>query len=251
MCIVSSDDTGGMNLTHYVCASLFMSFIFLLLLFYITLIDVPGRWEIEISQWFQNQRTPSMDRIMVYLTMTADWQLNVLIAIGLITTLFAGTHHWLAIHLTCICLSANIGVPLIKQLTERHRPTFVHTQLESFSFPSGHSCIAALSAGVIALLVAQDKCASVRIRIYSVALLYALTIAATRIYLSVHWMFDVIAGLVFAGILLPAFAWQLRQSDRVNKGRFSAVLVTLVIALAVSYGLLGIDAQMIHYGFTL
>lgn len=60
---------------HFVSASLAMTLLFLSLLVYISMTDVASDWEIEFSQWVQTLRTPTLDKVMVYLTLTADWPL--------------------------------------------------------------------------------------------------------------------------------------------------------------------------------
>ena len=85
----------------------------------------------------------------------------------------------------------------------RTRPVpFFDTPLpDSYSFPSGHALYAACCYGVLAWLVAsriQNK--SLRILIWSFAVLLAFLIGLSRIYLGVHYPSDVIAGFV-AGIV--------------------------------------------------
>jgi undecaprenyl-diphosphatase len=85
----------------------------------------------------------------------------------------------------------------------RTRPVpFFDTPLpDSYGFPSGHALYAACCYGVLAWLVAsriQNK--SLRILIWSFAVLLAFLIGLSRIYLGVHYPSDVIAGFV-AGIV--------------------------------------------------
>lgn len=250
MHIVSGNTANHARLPRYVAISLVSALIFISLMGFFAFNVTAAHWELSVGQWLQSIRTPWLDTLAVSVTMAADWPFNALVAICLVVYLGLNARYWLALHLTCVCLSANVAVPLIKNLTERARPEFHQTQLDSFSFPSGHSCIAALSAGVIALLLAQNHSALARKWFYVCAACYATLVAATRVYLSVHWTTDVIAGLSFAGILLPAFAWQLHTDSAAATINFNPLLfIVLLLSSFTVYALLTFDEQLIHYGF--
>lgn len=64
------------------------------------------------------------------------------------------------------------------------------------SFPSGHSAAAAACWAAIALVVARRRSRPLRAWLAFVAAAIALAVAATRVLLGVHWLTDVIAGVV-------------------------------------------------------
>lgn len=85
----------------------------------------------------------------------------------------------------------------------RVRPVpFFDTPLpDSYSFPSGHALYAVCFYGVLAWLVtARVQSNPLRILIWSLAVLLALLIGLSRIYLGVHYPSDVIAGFAAAVI---------------------------------------------------
>jgi undecaprenyl-diphosphatase len=84
---------------------------------------------------------------------------------------------------------------LLKVLVHRPRPPVAQSLVTptGWSFPSGHAVNAAAAYGLLASLVARTG------RIPGVWLATALIVAIvayTRLYLGVHWLSDVVAGIV-------------------------------------------------------
>ena len=99
-----------------------------------------------------------------------------------------------------------IGVPLaafvmdalLKLLFHRARPAGALIPLpQSYSFPSGHATVAAATYLTIGLLL-SDRLASTRAKTLCVAVcaLIAIAIGGSRVYLGVHYLSDVVGGLV-------------------------------------------------------
>jgi undecaprenyl-diphosphatase len=85
---------------------------------------------------------------------------------------------------------------LTKLLVDRARPN-IH-QLTGFSgssFPSGHAATAAATFAAIALLVGRGRSHRVKAYLAAGAAFIAVSVAASRVLLGVHWFTDVIAGL--------------------------------------------------------
>ena len=88
-------------------------------------------------------------------------------------------------------------VNAIKWIVDRARPDI--GQLSGFagpSFPSGHAAAAAACYACFALLLGLRRSRTVRIALMSVAAGIAGSVAATRVFLGVHWFTDVVAGVV-------------------------------------------------------
>jgi undecaprenyl-diphosphatase len=87
-------------------------------------------------------------------------------------------------------------VNLIKLLVDRARPTIsVLAGFSGRSFPSGHSAAAAACYGSVALLVSLRWSPKHRAAAYGAAVAIAVAVACTRVFLGVHWVSDVVAGL--------------------------------------------------------
>ncbi|MFI6620669.1 phosphatase PAP2 family protein [Streptomyces sp. NPDC050528] len=121
----------------------------------------------------------------------------------------------LAATLAPTCLATGQGLRYgVMELVARPRPALGNwaTHASGWSFPSGHTTTAALTAGLVILAI------SVRAPHGRTALCLAVgcwgaLVGLTRVYLGVHWFTDVIGGWLFAvgwlGVCLCAAAWWL------------------------------------------
>jgi len=85
----------------------------------------------------------------------------------------------------------------IKLLVRRERPAVLHlVGAHGFSFPSGHSCAAAAALSAVALIACRHRSRRVAAICAGLAALGAIAVATSRALLGVHWLSDVIGGLV-------------------------------------------------------
>ena len=85
----------------------------------------------------------------------------------------------------------------VKYIVERARPDISRlTGFSGTSFPSGHSTAASATLAAIALISTRNRSRRVKIAAAAVAAGLAVVVAATRVFLGVHWFTDVIAGLL-------------------------------------------------------
>jgi undecaprenyl-diphosphatase len=99
--------------------------------------------------------------------------------------------------LAAVFLGVTLIVNVTKWLVDRTRPNI--DQLVGFSgpsFPSGHAATAAAVYAAFALLLGRGHSYRVRRALAAGAAGVAAAVAATRVLLGVHWVTDVVAGLL-------------------------------------------------------
>ncbi|MEP7201821.1 MAG: phosphatase PAP2 family protein [Ilumatobacteraceae bacterium] len=84
----------------------------------------------------------------------------------------------------------------LKLIVHRERPAVLHLVVaHGYSFPSGHTAAAAAAWSGIALVLGRDRPRIVRAVLAGGAALIAISVAASRALLGVHWLTDVVGGL--------------------------------------------------------
>ena len=89
-------------------------------------------------------------------------------------------------------------VDLIKWIVDRTRPDIDRlTGFSGPSFPSGHAAASAACFAAFALLAGIGRSPRAKAILAGIAVALAVGIAASRVFLGVHWLTDVLAGLAF------------------------------------------------------
>jgi undecaprenyl-diphosphatase len=127
-------------------------------------------------------------------------------ALGLVLLLFGGEQRFLAVG--AAALAAGVGIALflrLKKLTGRKRPCALEPHCwatllppDQFSFPSGHT-ITAFAVALSLMHFYPDLTAGL--------LFCALSVAASRILLGMHFLSDVAAGAAIGTLLAWGSVW--------------------------------------------
>ena len=154
--------------------------------------------EIHILDMIQNLRTPIGDVVVPLITRLGDagiiWIIQTVLLLIIPKTRKTGVIMMAA--LLADVLLCNVG---IKNLVARTRPFDVNTAVQllvakpqDYSYQTGHT--APSFASVTALYLAGEK------KMWKAALVLAVLIALSRLYLYVHYPTDIIGGVVFGSL---------------------------------------------------
>jgi membrane-associated phospholipid phosphatase len=99
--------------------------------------------------------------------------------------------------LVAVMVGESLLVALVKSAVDRARPDIDRlTGFSGASFPSGHAATAAATLAAVALLLGYGQDRRLRAVLSGVLAGVAVCVAASRVFLGVHWLTDVVAGLV-------------------------------------------------------
>ncbi len=176
-------------------------------------------WEMRVLEWLNVHRTPALNLIMRFITFLGDkgWFWIALTILLLILKKQRDTGFTMALSLLLCFLSGNL---LLKPLIARVRPYELNTALvligprmRDFSFPSGH---ALASFGAAWALFRNRPRAGIP------CLILAALISFSRLYLSVHYPTDVLAGMLL-GIFIGEAAFRIvRASHLIHERKASS-----------------------------
>lgn len=157
-----------------------------------------ARWDRAVAEWGSDHATERSTRALDALTDLGGT--------GYLTIIFVVVGVWDVarnrnIHVPLFLLATLGGVALVnnglKLLVDRERPDVPHlVGTAGSSFPSGHSAAAAAAWFALALVISRRWSRRARAVAAAAAAVLAMSVAASRALLGVHWLTDVVAGVV-------------------------------------------------------
>lgn len=187
-------------------------------------------WDRAILLWFREPLDPSqpVGPAWLYKSMKDITALGSVSVLTVITVLVAGyllttRRAALALFVLASAIGGSIAGTLLKEAFSRQRPEIVPhlVDVQSLSFPSGHALNSAVIYLTLGALIARtEQRPTVKIYIVGSAILLAMLIGLSRVYLGVHYPTDVIAGWC-AGAAWAAgcasLARQLQHRDKLER----------------------------------
>lgn len=156
--------------------------------------------------WVREQWTPTLDALSLWLD-ALGYGVGVLPFDALLVVALTARRRWRLATFAAIALGGGLLLNKgLKLLFERPRPVIECPEAvvpATFSFPSGHAMATATLATVLTALAWRSRW---RWPIVLAAWWFALSVAASRLVLGVHFPSDVLAGLAI-GIAWASAAW--------------------------------------------
>lgn len=90
-------------------------------------------------------------------------------------------------------------VTILKNIIQRSRPENSIIESTGFSFPSGHSTLILVFLGLLIYLFTKGK---IRKNVIIISIPIILIVGLTRVYLRVHFLTDVIAGIAIGSLII-------------------------------------------------
>lgn len=158
-----------------------------------------------VVDWIYSWRSPIVSRLMLLITMAGNWQM-VLLGTFLICIILIRSDYWRYLWVLLITNGTAVTfIELAKTVFERSRPPTETAiiQVQSYSFPSGHSYFAGVYYGLITYFWARSlKKWWQRGVVFGLGLTGIILLSFSRVYLGVHWPTDVLAGLASGAVWL-------------------------------------------------
>jgi undecaprenyl-diphosphatase len=171
------------------------------------------RWDRPIQRFVESNRGEDLNAF--FLTASRFGSTFVVLALGAVLSAVSWTRcRAVAIALVVATLSRPAIEFVLKLVVSRDRPDFdrlVHGT--GYSFPSGHVMAAVALWGMLPVVVGlftRSRALWWASAVFSAGMILA--IAASRVYLGVHWTSDVVAGLLVGTFFLLGMDWILHRS---------------------------------------
>ena len=166
------------------------------------------RLDRSVAQWGQRHASPFTDHVLNAITFVGQpASIGVLAAVVAVAETIRTRNRWIAPFMLMVIAGTGLLTTTVKQLADRARPAF-NPIAETLgpSFPSGHSSWSAAFLAATALVLSRNRGPHARAVLAGVAAALAVSVAATRVLLAMHWRSDVLAGLLLGWAWFAACA---------------------------------------------
>ena len=153
----------------------------------------------SVGSWGYHHATSLSNHGLRLVTQLGSFTVIVVLAVALAAVeTFRTRSAWILPFLVIVLGGEELLMTTIKSLANRARPPFDPAAVSGLgpSFPSGHSSTAAAFYAAAALLLGRRRGHLARTILTASAIGIAVAVAASRVLLDVHWLSDVIAGLL-------------------------------------------------------
>jgi membrane-associated phospholipid phosphatase len=162
--------------------------------------DWVGREDAGISRWFAAHRSSDLNQVTHETTLAAETITITLLAVVTVVVSALAWRRWREPMLVALAVAGEVTIfLLVTLLVDRQRPPVRHLDQAppTSSFPSGHVAAAVCMYGALAVL-ANERARSALVRglFVALAVLIPLAVALSRLYRGMHYLSDVLGGVI-------------------------------------------------------
>ncbi|MBO4245749.1 MAG: diacylglycerol kinase [Bacilli bacterium] len=168
------------------------------------------QYDVAISDYLKSISSDGLDFAMQMITYFGNIICLLIITLFLIIALDYRTSK----NIVEVILTGLLTNTLIKLIFRRPRPLSIFYE-QGYSFPSGHMMLSVMFYGYLCYLVYHSKCRkSLKIAFYITMTLLVGAIGLSRVYLNVHYLTDVIGGILFGYLMMLLFIIYTKQKHK-------------------------------------
>jgi membrane-associated phospholipid phosphatase len=156
-----------------------------------------ARYDLSAARWGASHATGGSTDFLRDVSLLGGTPVMIVVALAAAAVEYARTRARAVIgFIAVVVLGELILQNVTKLIVDRARPG-IHrlTGFSGSSFPSGHATTAAATFAAVAFLLGRGRARRTKALLAGAAAAIAVAVATTRVFLGVHWMTDVLAGL--------------------------------------------------------
>lgn len=171
---------------------------FIILIFLIKTTFITTNFNLPINNWFLLQHNPKFDIFWVSITKLGSYKTLIPVVLSCFFVLLFYKQYKVAFLWLLASIGATLDMHLAKIIIQNQRPENMFYPLNNYSFPSGHTMMSFfVLVGFIFLIAPYIPKIIAKVMLITTSSL-SLLIAISRLYLGVHWLTDIIGGLLLA-----------------------------------------------------
>ena len=158
--------------------------------------DPLARWDVTFARWLAGERTTFGVDFFRVLTFFGSPAVALLLAAVVCLALYRRGRLVEAALLPVVLGGAELLNLVLKLAFHRPRPEVAFVHIDTYSFPSGHAMVSTAAYGAFAYLAwGRLRTPSARLIMVAGMVLFVALIGFSRLYLGVHYLSDVLAGI--------------------------------------------------------